>query len=74
MALKDSGAAINIVVSRGRGVPGTLKEDLVHKPHVLKMAPKGEREGVRYHNLRSICLCAGIGQSMDNFKICSHLS
>ena len=43
MALKDSGLAINIVVSRGRGVPGTLKDDLVHKPRVLKMATKGGR-------------------------------
>ena len=42
-ALKDSEPAINIVVSRGRGLPGTLKDDLVHEPHVLKMASKGGR-------------------------------
>ena len=72
VALKDSGLDINIFVSRGRGVPGTLKDDLVHKPHVLKMATKGGM-GLRYCNLRTICLCAGIGQSMDNFKICYRL-
>ena len=41
MALKDSGPAIDIVVSRGRGVACNIKDVLVHEPHVLKMATKG---------------------------------